>query len=621
MNVRPSSPAIAVLVVAVAAVLAPAPLAQSPQEPYRNAKLPVAQRAADLLGRMTLDEKIGQMTQADHASMQSPAETRTLLLGSVLSGGGSEPSDDTAAGWARHVESYQKEALQTRLGIPILYGVDAVHGHNNVRGAVIFPHNIGMGCTRNPRLVEQAYHVTAQEIAGTGIQWAFAPCITVPQDERWGRHYEGFGETAELAATLGPAAVRGLQGTQLSAPPSVLASPKHYVGDGGTKDGVDRGNTVMDEAALRKLHMAGYAPSIKAGAGSVMVSYSSWNGEKMHGNQHLITDVLKGDLGFSGLVVSDWNGIEELPGTHPEKVARAVNAGIDMVMAPDTYVAFINDLRANVKNGIVPQTRIDDAVRRILTVKFRMGLFEHPFGDPSLLKAVGSPEHRAVARQAVRESQVLLVNKNDTLPLGAGVKGLTVAGRAADDIGMQCGGWTISWQGQAGPVTTGGTTVLAAIKKAAPNATVTYSKTGEVAPGSQAAIVVIGEKPYAEMQGDRKDLSLDPQDVEAVRAAKKAGVPVVVVLFSGRPLILEPILPYADALIAAWLPGTEGDGIADVLFGKFNPTGKLSVTWPKTMAQVPINVGVNGEKPKDALFEYGFGLTYARLPHAATSPH
>ncbi len=612
MNLPSWSPLIAAMVTALTAMPTPAPPAQAPDAPYKNAKLAVNDRVNDLLARMTLDEKIGQMTQADHASMKSPAETRTLLLGSVLSGGGSEPADVSPAGWAKHVQAYQREALQTRLGIPILYGVDAVHGHNNVRGAVIFPHHIGLGCTRNPRLIEQVYHVTAQEIAGTGIQWDFAPCLAVPQDERWGRTYEGFGETAELAAMMAPAAVRGLQGPSLGAPPSVLASAKHYVGDGGTKGGVDRGDTVVDEATLRKLHLAGYGPAIKAGAGNVMVSYSSVNGQKMHGNRHLITEVLKGDLGFTGFVVSDWNGIEEIPGTHPQKVAQAINAGIDMIMAPDTYRAFINDLTANVKNGTVPMSRIDDAVRRILAVKFKMGLFEHPFGDPKLLPEVGSAAHRAVARQAVRESQVLLVNKKATLPLAAGVKNVVVAGRAADDIGMQCGGWTISWQGQAGPVTTGGTTVLAAIKKAVPGATVTYSKTGEVPAGAQAAVVVIGELPYAEMQGDRKDLSLDPQDVEAVRNAKKAGVPVVVVLFSGRPMILEPILPYTDALIAAWLPGTEGDGIADVLFGKFNPTGKLSVTWPKTMAQVPINVGVNGEKPKDALFDYGFGLSYRR---------
>jgi beta-glucosidase len=611
MNLTSWSPMIAAILTALAAMLAPSPLAQAPAAPYRNAKLAVNDRVNDLLGRMTLEEKIGQMTQADHASMKSPAETRTLLLGSVLSGGGSEPADVSAAGWARHVEPYQKDALQTRLGIPILYGVDAVHGHNNVRGAVIFPHNIGMGCTRNPRLVEQAYHVTAEEIAGTGIQWDFAPCIAVPQDERWGRTYEGFGETAELAALLGPAAVRGLQGPALSAPPSVLATAKHYAGDGGTKGGVDRGDTVVDEATLRKLHMAGYGPAIKAGAGSVMVSYSSWNGQKMHGNKHLIAEVLKGDLGFTGFVVSDWNGIEEVPGTHPQKVAQAINAGIDMVMAPDTYGAFIKDLTADVKDGTVPMSRIDDAVKRILTVKFRMGLFEHPFGDPKLLSAVGSPAHREVGRQAVRESQVLLVNKNATLPLAAGIKSVAVAGRAADDIGMQCGGWTISWQGESGAVTTG-TTVLAAIKKAVPGAAVTYSKTGDVPAGTQAAVVVIGEQPYAEMKGDRADLALDPQDVAAVRNAKKAGVPVVVVLFSGRPMIIEPILQDADAIIAAWLPGTEGDGIADVLFGKFNPTGKLSMTWPKSMAQVPINVGVNGEKPKDALFEYGFGLSYKR---------
>jgi beta-glucosidase len=582
---------------------------QQNEAPYRNRSLPIEKRVEDLLGRMTLDEKIGQMTQADHASLKDGTEVDTLFLGSVLSGGDSELPDVSAKAWQTHTETLQKRALGTRLGIPLVYGIDAVHGHSNVRGAVVFPHNIGMGCTRNPKLVEEASAVTAREVAGTGMHWTFAPCIAVPQDDRWGRTYEGFGETAELAATLGSAAVRGFQGPDMSSPGRVLATAKHFVGDGGTRNGVDRGDTVVDEATLRRLHLAGYVAAIKAGVGSIMVSYSSWNGDKMHGHRRLITDLLKGELGFRGIVVSDWNGIDELPGTEADRIASSVNAGIDMMMVPDKYREFIAGMKVLAEAGRIPAARIDDAVRRILTIKFRLGLFERPFGDPSQLDKIGSAEHRAVARQAVRESQVLLINRGNVLPLAPTVSSILVAGRGADDLGIQCGGWTISWQGSPGRPTQG-TTVLEAIKKAAPKASVVLSKPGEAASRADVAVVVIGEAPYAEMKGDRTDLALDPADVAAVKQAKQAGSRVIVVLFSGRPLILEPILGDVDALVAAWLPGTEGDGIADVLFGKYNPTGKLSVTWPRSMAQQPINAGPNGEKPAGALFDYGFGLNY-----------
>lgn len=582
-----------------------------PEAPYQDRTLSVERRADDLLGRMTLEEKIGQMTQADSGSLPSPTPVAELFLGSVLSGGDSEPPDATARGWAAMVSAFQTQALSTRLGIPILYGIDAVHGHSNVRGATVFPHNIGLGCARNPKLVEDASRITAAEVAATGMHWNFAPCLAVPQDERWGRTYEGFGETPDLAVLLGPPAIRGLQGADLSEAGRVLATAKHFVGDGGTKDGVDRGDTAGDEAMLRARHMEGYRAAIRAGVGSIMVSYNSWNGEKMHGQKRLLTDVLRGELGFQGLLVSDWNGIDEIPGDRDHDVAQAINAGIDMVMAPDSYREVIASLKKNVEAGHVPLARIDEAVRRILVTKLRMGLFERPFGVPSLLAHVGSPEHRAVARQAVRESLVLLVNKKNTLPLATRVSSLAVGGKAADDLGLQCGGWTISWQGSSGPITEG-TTVLQAIRKALPAATVTHTPTGEVATGAQAAVIVIGEQPYAEMKGDRPDLALAPEDVRAVKNARKAGVPVVVVLFSGRPLILEPILDDVDALVAAWLPGTEGDGIADVLFGKHNPTGRLSMTWPTSMAQIPINVGINGEKPPGALFDYGFGLSYPR---------
>ena len=594
------------------AALSSQPSGQAPA-PYKNATLPVAERVADLLGRMTLDEKVGQMIQGDSASLKLE-DVGTYFLGSVLSGGGSEIPDISAKGWYAYVESVQKQALATRLGIPILYGIDAVHGHNNVAGATIFPHNIGLGCTRNPKIVEEASRITALEVAATGMHWAFAPCVTVPQDERWGRTYEGFGESPQLVVELGVAAVRGLQGSTVGAPRPVIASVKHYVGDGGTTGGVDRGDTRVDEATLRALHMAGYGPAIKAGAVNVMASYNRWNGDKMHGQKYLLTDVLKGQLGLDGFVVSDWKGIEELPGTFPEQVVASVNAGVDMLMQPDNFALAFKELKAAVERGAISRARLDDAVRRILVVKFQMGLFEKPFGEPALLSKVGSPEHRAVARQAVRESQVLLVNKEAALPIAPATSSILVAGRAADDLGMQCGGWTISWQGDSGRVTDG-TTVLEAIRKAAPGATVRYSWNGEEAKasGAKVAVVVIGEPPYAEMKGDRVQLDLDAQDVATVRRVKEAGLRTIVVLFSGRPLILDGILPHADAIVAAWLPGTEGDGVADVLFGKYNPTGKLSVTWPRSMDQIPINVGPKGEKPKsDPLFEYGHGLGYPR---------
>lgn len=578
--------------------------------PYQDARRPVAERVGDLLARMTVDEKVGQMTQPDHSFLKSLDDVTKYLVGSVLSGGTSEIPDISATGWADFATGMQKRALATRLRIPILYGIDAVHGHNNVRGAVVFPHNIGLGCTRNPRIVQEAGRITAREMSATAMHWAFGPCIAVPQDERWGRTYEGFGETPELAVTLGAAAVRGLQGDDLSRPGSVVASAKHYVGDGGTANGVDQGDVRVDEATLRRIHLPGYAAAVKAGVGTVMASFNSWNGEKLHGHKFLLTTVLKGELGFTGFVVSDWKALEQLPGDYAQQIEKSIDAGVDMVMVPDIYPEFFETLKKLVVSGRIPMARIDDAVRRILTVKFRMGLFERPFGDRALLATVGSAEHRAVARQAVRESLVLLVNRAATLPLKAETPGIFVAGKAADDIGLQCGGWTISWQGTPGPITPG-TSILQGIRNAARQGSVTYSPTGDVPAGARVAVVVIGEKPYAEGQGDRKDLALDPADVALVKKAKAAGLPTVVVLLSGRPMILEPILPHADAIVAAWLPGTEGDGVADVLFGAFNPTGTLSHTWPRSMAQIPINVGAAGEKLADLpLFEYGFGLRY-----------
>jgi beta-glucosidase len=542
-----------------------------------------------LLEQMTLDEKIGQMVQVDSDALKDKADVRKYFLGSVLSGGNSDPaSGNTPQDWLKQVEEFKGYALQTRLKIPLLYGIDAVHGHNNIDGATVFPHHIGLGATHDPKLVERAERVTAQEVAGTGIRWAFAPCLTVPQDARWGRTYEGYSDNPKLVAELGAAAVRGFQGEQLSADPaSVLACAKHFVGDGGTTDGIDQGNTVCSEATLRKLYLPPYVAAIKAGVGSIMVSYNSWNGEKMHGNQHLLTDVLKNKLGFRGFLVSDWAAIDQLSPNYKQDIEQSINAGLDMIMIPNgpdlpnNYVEFITDLKALVAEGKVSPARIDAAVTRILRVKFAMGLFQNTATDPALTAAIGSPAHRAVARQCVRESLVLLKNEKNALPLSKSLKHLVVVGAGADDLGMQCGGWTISWQGGHGNVTHGGTTLLAAIRQTvSPATTVTFSPDASDLKTADAIVAVVGEEPYAEMKGDRTELKLSAEDTALLAKAKTAGVPVITVLYSGRPLALGTALADSDALVAAWLPGSEGQGMTDVLFGDFKFTGKLPRAWP-----------------------------------------
>jgi beta-glucosidase len=549
-------------------------------------------RVNELLLQMTLDEKIGQMTQVDSDALAGrETDVQKYFVGSVLSGGSSDPDggDNSPQSWLRFATKFEAQAQQTRLKIPLLYGIDAVHGHNNIDGAVIFPHNVGMGATRDPKLVKQEEQVTAAEIAGTGINWAFAPCIAVARNERWGRTYESFSDDPAVVSKLGAAAVTGFQGDQLSGVPvSVLACAKHFVGDGGTTSGVDQGNAVCDEATLRKVYLAPYRAAIKAGAGSIMVSYSSWNGEKMSGNKYLLTDVLKNEMGFKGFLISDWAAIDQLGKDYKSDVEKSINAGMDMVMIPygpekkNNYPEFIQDLKELVAEGKVQQSRIDDAVARILRVKIQMGLFDRPAVDPALTSAIGSPEHRAVARQAVRESLVLLKNNNRLLPLSKNIKRLAVIGAAADDLGMQCGGWTISWQGSHGNVTHGGTTILAAIRQAvSPETQVTYSPDGSSLDDPDAVIVVVGESPYAEMKGDRTNLELSAADAALIAEAKNLRAPVVTILLSGRPLILNSALAESDAFVAAWLPGTEGEGVADDLFGDAKFTGKLSREWPQ----------------------------------------
>ena len=539
-----------------------------------------------LVAKMTLDEKIGQMTQAEQSALKDPADIENYLVGSVLSGGDSDPKEgNSLQAWTDLYDRIQQHTRNTRLKIPILYGVDAVHGHNNVLGAVIFPHNIGLGCTRNPALIEKVERITAEEVRATGIQWAFAPCVTVPQDVRWGRTYEGFSEDPKLVRELAGPAVRGLQGPDLANPLSVLACAKHYAGDGGTefgsaRTGLDQGDTKVDEAKLRKIHLQGYISAIEAGVGTIMPSYSSWNGVKCSASSRLLTDILKNELHFEGFLISDYNAIDQLSKDYKEAVGITINAGMDMGMVPTRYREFIKDLKELVQEGKVPMSRIDDAVTRILRVKFAMGMMDEKRGqlaDRELQKTFGSAEHRAVARQAVRESLVLLKNQGKVLPLSKKAGRIHVGGKNADDLGNQCGGWTIDWQGKSGNVTPGGTTILAGIKSMGPQ--VTFAKDGSGAGGASVGVLVIGETPYAEGRGDRKALPVAQEDVAAFQAMKAAKVPVVVVVVSGRPIALGEVYDEADAVVAAWLPGTEGGGVADVLFGDAKFTGKLSFSW------------------------------------------
>jgi|ERR1041384_1028613 beta-glucosidase len=575
-----------------------------------------------LLSQMTLEEKVGQMIQANQGNLKDPSDVEKYFLGSLLSGGSSDPkTGNGVVDWTDHYDSLQSRTQNTRLRIPILYGIDAVHGHSNVLNATLFPHNIGLGCTRNPQLVERAARITAIETRATGINWTFAPCVTVPRDERWGRTYEGFGEAPELARTLGQAAVLGYQGNDLSDPLSLLACAKHFIGDGGTKYGtgrklrenlqiLDRGNVLLSENELRRIHLAGYVSAIRAGVGTIMPSYSSWNGVKCSGSKRLLTEILKDELKFDGFLISDYNAIDEMPGDYKTQIETSVNAGMDMFMVSAKYRELYGLLLELVRENRVSMSRINDAVTRILRVKFAMGLMDpgrSHLADRTLHAKFGSAAHRQVARECVRASLVLLKNEKRVLPASKNLNRIHVAGKSADDIGNQCGGWTISWQGKSGANTTGGTTILKAVQETvSPTTRVTYSKDGSDAAGADLGIVVIGETPYAEWMGDRQNLELADEDVAVVDKMKQTGIPVVVVLISGRPIIIDKIVDKADALVAAWLPGTEGRGVTDVLFGDFRFVGKLSFSWPRSMDQIPINVG---DKDYNPLFKYGFGLT------------
>ena len=596
----------------------------------RQAGLSIKDQVSSLLGRMTLDEKIGQMTQVDQRAVE-PSDVTRFSLGSALSGGGSNPSPNNPRNWAEMVSRLQEAALNTRLGIPLVYGVDAVHGHSNVVGATIFPHNIGLGATRDPDLVERVARATALEMSATGVYWDFAPCVAVPQDLRWGRTYEGFSQDPDLVADLGSAYVRGLQNTsEFGSPGTVLACPKHFLGDGGTTWGttqqadwlidneqaadyrykIDQGDVQLSETQLRNIHLTPYIAAINAGARSIMVSFSSWNGVKSHANHHLLTGVLKSELGFTGFLVSDWGAIDQLDADYYQCVVTSINAGLDMIMVPFEYQRFISNLQDALENGDVSPDRIDDAVRRILTVKFELELFKRKIADEPSLNIVGSENHRSLAREAVRKSLVLLKNDQNLIPLDKNIARIIIAGSAADSIGLQCGGWTIEWQGGRGNITSGTSLLDSIYQTVSTETSVHFDEFGNFSQGIQAevGIVCLHEIPYAEGVGDRADLSLTSDDIDLIQRVGTRCQQLVVIIFSGRPLVITNQLPLAEAWVAAWLPGTEAQGITDVIFGDYPPQGKLPYNWPRSGFQPNHGLERVGTGDIAPLFPFGYGL-------------
>lgn len=570
--------------------------------------------ALKVLSQMTLEEKVGQMLLVEQASLGDINNIERYHLGALLSGGGSGPSgaNNNRQGWANLIAGYQNRALQTRLKIPLLYGIDAIHGNNNVPGATIFPHNIGLGAARDTSLVRQVAVATARETKAIGANLTFAPCVTVPQDVRWGRTYEGYAQETALVRDYGVALTEGLQTNDLTRQNSILACAKHFIGDGGTTYGtsqkngfgLDQGDTRISEQGLREIFLPPYRDAVAAGVASVMPSYSSYNGVKCSASRFLLTDLLKNELGFQGVVLSDYDALEQLGPDYKTNIATSVNAGMDMIMVSSRYRETYDDLLALAREGRIAPARMDDAVLRILRVKSAAGLLR-PNPDVAPVEAFagsfGGASHRELARRAARESLVLLRNENGALPLSKTAR-IAVSGSGADNTGMQCGGWTMTFQGKSGNIVPGATSILAAMRNVASQ--VTFG-----VPSSEADVnvVVVGEQPYAEFLGDARDLSLGAADAATIERAKQTGKPLVVVLLSGRPLLLENSLGRADALVAAWLPGSEGQGVADVLFGDYHPTGKLPVVWPRSLEQVPVNL--TNVKPNPQ-FEYGFGLSY-----------
>jgi beta-glucosidase len=562
-----------------------------------------------LISQMTLEEKIGQMSQIRHFDENSDEFVASRFVGSVIHTDGPRPGEN-ASEWQARFTALQKIALSTRMGIPLIFGVDALHGQNTFEGATIFPHNIGMGATRNALLVQEAAAITALETQATGFSWTFSPCIAIPYSEKWGRVYEAYSESTELTEELARASVQGHQG-QLASRNTVLATAKHYLGDGTTDYGVEGGITSISAQEISKRLLPPYQAAVEEGTGAIMVSFNSISGIFMHAHKGYITDSLKRGMNYDGMVVSDWKGYSRFGEND------IINAGVDMAMAVDGNLDFFQSgLKKGVLSGEVSRERIDDAVRRILRQKFRLGLFENPFPDSTLIPRIGCAEHRDKARQAVRESLVLLKNEGQVLPIDKNAEKIVVVGEHANDAGLQSGGWTLSWQG--GPRDySGATTILEGIKKLAAG-TVVYDQeaTGKHS-DADVAVIVVGEKPYAEFFGDIKNdssafqLTLTEEHQRYVNSYSGQGPKIVAVLISGRPLVVSEQINQSDAFVAAWLPGSEGDGIAEVLFGDYNFTGKLPHSWPRSVDDFKGKFGPNfWDKSIPPLFEFGYGLSY-----------
>ncbi len=599
-------------------------------------------RIDELLGLMSVDDKVGQVIQGEIRHLE-PDDVRTYRLGSVLNGGGVQPRGlrrAAPADWLRLADEFWEASMDTSdggLAIPVIWGTDAVHGHANVIGATIFPQNIGLGATRNAELIQEIGRVTAVEMAVTGLDWDFSPTVAVARDDRWGRTYEGWSEDPEIAASYAGAMITGLQGATGSEAfldgYHIIGCCKHFIGDGGTFEGVDQGDNRASEEELRDIHGAGYVSALEAGVQTVMASFSSWQGQKLHGSSALLTDVLKGRMGFDGFVVGDWNAHGQVDGCSNDSCPEAFNAGIDMFMAPEDWKALRKNTIKQVNSGVISTERLDDAVRRILRVKMRAGLFDR--GKPSArplagnMELLGSPENRLVAQQAVRESLVLLKNNDGLLPLER-KQTVLVAGDGAHNIGKQCGGWTVTWQGTdtSNEDFPQGTSIWDGIREVVDEAggTAVLSEDGSFGQTPDVAVVVFGEDPYAEYQGDRETLEYGfsrPGDLKLLKKLTEAGVPVVSVFLSGRPLWVNPEINASDAFVAAWLPGSEGAGVAEVLFrhsdGSLNHDfkGRLSYSWPKAAVQTPLN---RGDADYDPLFAYGFGLSYSDDGNLQTLP-
>jgi beta-glucosidase len=570
--------------------------------------LTIEQKVESLLAKMTLDEKIGQMTQVRHFDDITIDEIKTKFIGSIIHTQGPTPGND-AAGWQAKFVELQKLALSTRLGIPMFFGVDAVHGQNTYAGATIFPHNIGLGAARNAKLVEDAAAITAIEARATGFNWVFSPCVAVPYNEKWGRVYEAFSESTEITTELARASVRGHQGSP-GQPVSLIATAKHFIGDGSTDSGVEGGNTTLTQEEIYERLLPPYREAVEAGVGSVMASFNSLNGVPMHAHRAMITDVLKGALKFEGIVVSDWKAYSRFGGTD------VINAGVDVVMAVEgDFNMYVEGVRNGVLSGVIPQERIDDAVRRILRQKFRIGLFDNPFPDVTLIPKIGMQAHRSVARQAVRESLVLLKNENNVLPLKKDAR-IVLVGEFANNSGLQSGGWTVNWQGMTENYA-GATTILEGIRRFSSHEVLHDQDGSSNYNDVDVAVIIVGETPYAEFMGDiggvmnKYQHTLTPEHQRLIDIYATKGIKTVVVLISGRPLVVTKQLEQADAFVAAWFPGSEGDGLAEVLFGDYDFKGRLPHSWPKSEEDYQGKYGPNfWDGSIEPLFPLGFGLRY-----------